>query len=341
LNTGDKGLLQINKEIEKNKLERNSLEQSFLIKKFWGIGTIFGLLGLCVFTYYLSIFFASAMYKVFFEGNVIRAALVAGGTPSLPQLVDANALIKIFKQQGTLFGIMAALFFLIPVLLSNLKLIGSKNKWVNVFCFWAGLLVFDILVSTMVAINTDEIKCLLVGKESQLKIWEVVKHGEFWLIFVFGMLPLIITHFLINYITNAYKESQRESVDAEKARNIKFLDLQMIDLNADKDAIINKIKEKDDAIKAYANKILELDMEFNNHQNHNESKYAELLKNIKTIFDGFNTKIISGKIFTDEILNSIITAFKSGFIEFLPQYYAEEEVTKRVHAIELVITNNI
>ena len=81
--------------------------------------------------------------------------------------------------------------------MSNLKLIGSKNKWVNLLCFWVGLLVFDILVSTMVAINTDEIKSLLVGKESHLKIWEVVTHGEFWLIFVFGMLPLIIIHFII------------------------------------------------------------------------------------------------------------------------------------------------
>ena len=39
---------------------------------------------------------------------------------------------------------------------------------------------------------------------------------NFWLIFVFGMFPLIITHYLINYLANAYKNSQREIVDAEK-----------------------------------------------------------------------------------------------------------------------------
>lgn len=337
LHTGEKGLLQINKEIEKSKLEKNTLEQSFIIKRFWSVGTILGLIGLLVFTYYLSIFFASAMYKVFFEGNIIRTALEAGGTPGLPQIVDANAIVKIFKQQGSLFGIMASLFFLIPILLSNLKLLGSEKKWINISTFWVGILIFDILVSTMVTINTDEIKSLLVGKESQIKIYEVYKHAEFWLIFVFGMLPLIITHFLINYITNAYKMSQGELVNEEKARKIKFLDMQMIELNTDRNVISNKLHEKDEIIKDYANKILELDMEFNNKQNQLESKYVELLKQYRSIFENYMTKITSGKIFTDEILNSVVIAYKSGYIEYLPKYYAEDEVAKRVSEIENVI----
>jgi len=337
--TGDKGLLQLNKEIEKNKLERKTLEESFVVKKFWTVGTVLALIGLCIFIYYLSIFFASAMYKVFFEGNVIRISLDAGIKPKLPQLVDANAIIKIFNQQGTLFGIMAMLFFLIPISLSNLKLLGSKSKWINILCFWIGVLIFDILVAIMVAFNTDEIKSLLVGKESQLRIWEVVQHGEFWLIFVFGMLPLIITHFLIRYVSNAYEKSQREIVDAEKAKKIQILEEEMIELNADKESISAKIKEKDNAIKENDDKTLNLETEINNYQNQIDNKYAELLKNIKIIFDDFNTKITSGKIFTDEILNSVISVFKSGFIDYLPNYYAENEVANRVKEIEQVIKN--
>jgi hypothetical protein len=339
-NTGEKGLFQINKEIEKNKLEKNTLEQSFVIKKFWTVGTIFALLGLCIFVYYLSMFFASAMYKVFFEGNVIRASLEAGINPGLPQLVDANAIIKIFKQQGTLFGIMAALFFLIPILLSNLKLLGSKKKWVNNLCFWVGLMIFDILVSTMVTVNTDKIECLLVGKESTLQILEVVKHAEFWLIFVFGMLPLIITHYLIDYVVESYKKSQRAIVDEEKNQKIMFLDKEMIDLSADKEFISSKIKEKDDAIKENTDTILRLEKEFNNCQNQIESKYAELLKHYKAIFDDFSAKITSGRIFTDEILNSVISAYKSGFIEYLPNYYSDSQITSRVSEIEHIIKNN-
>jgi len=339
-NIGEKGLLQINLDIEKNRLERETLELSFVTKRFWNPGTVLAILGLSVFVYYLSIFFASALYKVFFEGNLIRNSLEAGINPGLPQLVDANAIVKIFQTQGTLFGIMAALFFLIPILLTNLKLIGSEKKWINLLCFWIGILVFDILVSTMVAINIDEIKSLLVGKESELKIWEVVKHGEFWLIFVFGMLPLIITHFIIEYIVNAYQKSQREIVNAEKHKQIVMLDKKLLDLNYQKNQLTEKIQEKEELLRQKNSELEYLERELNNKQIEVENIFTELLKNLKTIYDDFITRITSGKIFTDEILNSVSTAYKSGYIEFLPELYAEREVANRVRAIEQVITNN-
>ena len=338
-NTGQKGLLQINKEIEKNKLERNSLEQTFIIKKFWSIGTIFIVIGLVIFAFYLSIFFASAVYKVFFEGNVIRTSLEAGINPGLPQLVDANAIIKIFKLQGPLFGFVAALFFLIPVLLSNLKLLGSTNKWVNGAMFWIGLVVFDVLVSTMVAINTDEIKSLLVGKVSTMQLWEVIKHGEFWLIFVFGMFPLFLTHFLIDNISNAYKNSRREIVDAEKNRKIQILDLEMIDLASDKESISALLKEKNIGIESLNEKRIRLETDINTIQTQIEAKYSELQKQIKAIYDDFSAKITSGQLFTEVILNSVIAAYKSGFIEYLPEFYASNEVGYRVKEIDLASSN--
>lgn len=333
-NTGEKGLLQINKDIEKNKLERRSLEQSFVVKKFWNIGTIFVTILLFIFGLYLSIFFGSAVYKVFFEGNIIRVALESGINPGLPQLVDANAIIKIFRQQGALFGVIASLFFLIPILLSNLKIIGSQNKAVNKFLFWVGLVVFDILVSTMVAINTDEIKSLLVGRESTMQIWEVVKHAEFWLIFVFGMFPLILTHFLIDNIYNAYRNSQRDLVDSEKNRKIQLLDEDLIDLNMEKEILSNKISEKEETINQNNTKTVELETAINNLQTQIENRYTELQNQIKAIFDDLSARIISGRIFTDVIFDSVVSAYKSGFIEFLPEFYSSDQVANRVREIE-------
>lgn len=338
-NTGEKGLLQINKEIEKNKLEQDELESSVVVKKFWTVGSVLALLGLAVFVYYLSIFFASAMYKVFFEENTIRTLLEKGINPGLPQLVDANAILNIFSQAGTLFGIMAVLFFLIPISLSNLKLFGSVKKWIAVLCFWIGVLIFDILVATMVAKNTDEIKSLLIGQESQMKIWEVVSHGEFWLIFVFGMLPLIVTHFLIDYISNAYKKSQREIVDAEKVKKIQLLKGKMTELNGEKNLFDKKLDELNNLLRENNDKILRLEKELNDRQSQIEGKHTDLLKHIKNIFDDFNAKITSGRIFTDEILSSVISSYKAGFIEYLPNYYSENEVTRRVDEIEQVIRN--
>ena len=339
-NTGEKGLLQINNEIEKNKLERRSLESTLVVSKFWTVGTILAIAGLCVFIYYLSVFFASAMYKVFFEGNIIRNSMQAGIDPGLPQLVDANAIVKIFKKEGLLFGIMAGLFFLIPMLLSNIKLLGSKIRWVNIVCFLIGILVFDVLVSGMVAINTDEIKSLLVGKQSTLQVWEVVKQGEFWLIFVFGMLPLIIAHFIIEFVATAYQKSQPEIVDAEKSRQINVLDRAMLDLNTEKETTTFKIKEKEDSLRIATEQIQQLERDLNSQQNLIESRSVALLKNIMVIYDDFIARITSGKIFTDEILDSVTSAYKSGYIDYLPELYADKEVANRVRLIEQVITNN-
>jgi hypothetical protein len=335
-NTDEKGLLQINKEIEKNKLERKAIEQTFVVKQFWTAGNIIISFFLFIFACYLLVFFASALYKMLFESDVIRKSLEAGVNPGLPKLVDADAIIKIFNQQGALFGFIGMIFFLFPILLSNIKLLGSEKKSLNNILFWVGLLVFDVIVAGMIAINTDDIKSLLVGKESQLAIWEVVKHGEFWMIFMFGMVPLIITHYLIENITIAYKNSKRELVDAEKAKKVQILEEEMIDLISEKEAISKKVKEKEDAITEYKAKITDLETEINNTQNQIENRYTELQKQIKSIFDDFNARVISGKIFTDVVMDSVIAAYKSGFIEYLPEYYATDEVSIRVREIEQV-----
>jgi len=338
-NTGVNGLIQVNKEIELKKLERRGLEQSFIIKPFATIGTILVSVFLSICLFYLSIFFASAIYKVFFEANIISASLEAGGTPPLPQLVDANAIIKIFQQQGTLFGIISGLVFLFPLALTNMKVLGSEKNWVNNACFWIGLMVFDILVSAMVAINTDNIKSLLKGQPPTMQLWEVVKQGEFYLIFVFGMLPLFITHFLVEYVTKAYRNSRKEIVDAEKARKLQVLEADLLELYTNQEILNGKIRAMDDSIKSANAQISNFEIEINSQLNETEARYLALHQNIKAIFDDYNAKITSGKIFTDVVLTSIISAFKTGFIDYLPQFYAAEEVARRVADIEQSIIN--
>lgn len=339
--TDEKGLLQINKEIEKNKLERKILEQSFVVKKFWNLGTVLSTLFLVILAFYLSFFFASAVYKVLFEYNVIQTSVEAGVRPNLPELFDADAIVKIFKQKGAFFGFVGMIFFVFPAALSNIKLFGSKNKWINGLMFWVGLIIFDVVVAAMIAKNTDEIKSLLIGKESQLEFWEIVKHGEFWMIFMFGMIPLIIVHYVIDKIFNAFKNSQRDLVDAEKNRKIQFLDEELIDLNSEKDSLTIKVKEKEEVINQQNTNVLNLETEINNRQTQIENRYAEMQNQIKAIYDDFSARIVSGKIFTDVIFGSVISAYKSGFIEFLPEYYATDEVTKRVQAIEQVSETTI
>lgn len=336
-NSGEKGLLQINKDIESNKLLKNSLESTLVVKKFWNASTTVKLILGCVLVFYLSIFFASAMYKVFFEENIIQNSLQANVKPMPDPIVDANAIWKIFNTQGPLFGVMALFFFLIPVLLSNLKLLGSKRELVNKISFWVGILAFDVVVSVMVAMNKNRIDILLGTQEDALKIWEVPAKGEFWLIFVFGMLPLIVTHYMIEGIAKAYQDSQRDVVDAEKSKQILIAENVELDLVLQKGLLQNKIKEFDDLLKLKNGELQRLESDLNNEANKIEIVFYDLLANAKATYDDVISKVYSGKIFTDEILNSISTAYKSGFVEFLPELYAEREVANRVRQIELLI----
>ena len=315
------------------------MEQILILKPLWTPGTILISFLIVIFVCYLSVFFASALYKMLFEGTVIRNSLEATGSANIPKLVDANAIIKVFRQEGAIFGFISSIFFMFPILLSNIKLIGSEKKFVNNLLFWVGLLIFDIIVAAMIAVNTDEIKNLIKGTESTLQLWEVVKEGEFWMIFMFGMVPLIITHYLIEYLTNAYKKSRREIVDAEKNRKIQHIDLELIELNSIKDSLMIRIKNKEEEKREIEAALLKLESLLNSELTQIEERYRKLLNEIIITYEDFKAKIISGKVFTDVIFDTIISSYKSGFVEFLPTYYAPTEVATRAKEIEKIISN--
>jgi hypothetical protein len=336
-NTGDDGLLIINKKIEKINLEKTNLEQSLIVKKFWNVGTCLSLGALFIFGFYLSIFFASALYKLFFEGNKIRNAVDAGLTPSSPPIVEANAIPIIFSEHGIIFGIVATLFFLIPILLSNIELFGKQKEWIKNLSFWSGILIFDILVAMMIAINKNYIDSLLNGGDTNFKIWQVFTKGEFWLIFVFGMLPLIITHYIITYLSKSYKYSQPGLIDSEKTNAIHFKDIELIELNAKRQDILNKIEEKEQRIKENKSRLNQIEININHQNNQIEDNFSNYSNQIKFIFDEFNSRIISGQIFTEDILRGIISAYKSGYIDFFPEYFSGPEIANRVREIERTI----
>jgi len=335
----EKGLLQVNNEIEKNKLKKQNLEQSVIIRSFWSTGTTFCLFFLGILIFYLSIFFSSALYKVFYEPNLLRNALEAGLKPEIPNVIDFNALTKIFVNEGGFSAFISGVFFLIPVLFSNIKFLGSKKQNVNKLMFWVGILVFDIIVATYVAITSDEIKNLAYGIESDLEIWQVFTLGEFWIIFVFGMFPLILVHFLISNIISAYNNSKLEILNADKNREIQILDIKMIELISTKGSLSKKLNDCKEAINDQNENLNILGLNTNTKENNIEQTYSELQKEIKNIYDNYNSRIKSGVIFTEVIFDTLISSYKSGYIRFLPEFYASNEVAERVKQIDQTSTS--
>jgi len=154
------------------------------------------------------------------------------------------------------------------------------------------------------------------------------------------MLPLLITHFILDFLVNAYQKSQPEIVNAEKNKEIQMLDRVLLDLNLQRDIILNNINEKEIELKSKNEELERLELELNNQTTKIEGGFLEVQKNLKVIYESFKAKVISGRIFTDEILNSVATSYRSGFIEYLPEFYAPVEVSNRVKEIDQVISNH-
>lgn len=338
-NSGEKGLLQLNKELEKNKLEKKLIEDTLIVKEFWTPGNIFLSIILGIIFFYLSFFFASALYKILFEGDIIKGALRAGIDPGKPKLFDANAIVKIYKQEGVIFAFIGIIFFLFPVLFSNIKLIGSRNKYLNLAFMVIGLVVFDIMVSGMIATISDEIKCLLEGRKSEMNPLEVVFEIEFWSLLLFGMIPLVITHFILELLYKSYVNSKQELLSAEKNKKLNSFSVEEIELNSEKELIKSKIIIFQDDIISSQNNLSKVEMDLYNEITSIENNYSQIQRQIKAIFDDYHGRITSGKIFTDVVFETVISAFRSGFVEFLPTYYSPNEVATRVPEIEKIVAS--
>lgn len=327
-----------NKEIELRILDKQQIEEGFIVSKFWATGTTLAIIALFILVVYLSIFFSSALYKTFFEGNEIRAAMEMGLNPPQPLIVDANAIVKIFSTYSLMQGIFVALFFIIPIFFSNLKHLNRKNKYkINSISFVVGIIIFDIIVAIFVTTNTDEIKSLLVGKESNLQIWEVLLHSEFWMMFLFGAIPLFITHYLIDYIVNSFKKSKEEIINNEKSQQIKKLQVQLIHLKHEQASIYQRIKQKTERFEDKKQTLLNCEREWLQKQNDISTAYISKINEAKALYEEYRTSIESGKIFDKKLLVHATSLFKSGYIEYLPEYYSQSEVTRRTQEIEKIV----
>ncbi|MFZ1610310.1 MAG: phospholipase D-like domain-containing protein [Chitinophagales bacterium] len=323
--------------------EIDNLERQIVVRKFWTFPTFFKLFLTIVFLLYLAIFFGSAIWKIFFEEYEIMKLLTLGITPEAPPLFDANALLKIFVKKGVFFGCIATFFFIIPVLLSSIKLLVPNNKFIEYVIGWlVGLFAIDVVVSILISQHTFEINRLVTGNTQIWTLGFALKSGEFWLIFIFGALPLFLTKILIENIWNAYNKSNPESVDRERflMRNSKKRKLSENNQEAEIfKTKINMINSDSDELQKV---ITKLEDDKNNVDNFENNKKFELTersekrnKNLREIYNSFIASIDSGnKLFLENVVSGRITAFKEGFFLHLTSYYHINVATRKIDTLE-------
>lgn len=328
--------------------EIDNLDRQIVVRSFWTFPTVLKLFLTTLFFLYLSLFFSSAIWKIFFEEVEVLKLLSRGITPESPPLFDANALMKIFSKKGVFYGAIAALFFLVPVLLTSIKLLSNKNKFIEIAVGWIiGIFAIDVVVAILISQHTFEIKRLLVGGAEKWELGSAFATGEFWLIFIFGALPLFLTKILIENIWLAYNKSNPESVDrektllrnsnrrklSEKQQEYEVFKVKLDTLNSEIDEFktnITKNEDEKNEINSYENnKKLEL-------KERNEKRN----KNLREVFNSFISSVESGnRQFLKDVINGRISAFKTGYYNFLNNYFATKVATNKIESLETAHRN--
>lgn len=328
--------------------EIDNLDRQIVVRSFWTFPTVLKLFLTTLFFLYLSLFFSSAIWKIFFEEVEVLKLLSRGITPESPPLFDANALIKIFSKKGVFYGAIAALFFLVPVLLTSIKLLSNKNKFIEIAVGWIiGIFAIDVVVAILISQHTFEIKRLLVGGAEKWELGSAFATGEFWLIFIFGALPLFLTKVLIENIWLAYNKSNPESVDREKTllRNsyIRKLSEKQQEYEVFKvklDTLASEIEDFKATITKYEDEKNKINSYENNKKLELKEQNEKKNKNLREVFNSFISSVESGnRQFLKDVINGRISAFKTGYYNFLNNYFSTKVATNKIESLETAHRN--
>lgn len=323
--------------------EIDNLDRQIVVRSFWTFPTVLKLFLTTLFFLYLSLFFSSAIWKIFFEEVEVLKLLSRGITPESPPLFDANALIKIFSKKGVFYGAIAMLFFLVPVLLTSVKLLSNKNKFIEIVVGWIiGIFAIDVVVAILISQHTFEIQRLLVGGSEKWELNNAFKTGEFWLIFIFGALPLFLTKILIENILLAYNKSNPENVDREKTLLRNSLRRKLSEKQQEHEALkvnLDTMNLAIDELRANISKLedekIEIDAYENNKKLELKERNESRNKNLREVYNSFISSVESGnRLFLRDVISGRISTFKTGFYNWINSYYHPNVATIKIESLE-------
>jgi hypothetical protein len=328
--------------------EIDNLDRQIVVRSFWTFPTFLKLFLTTLFFAYLSLFFGSAIWKIFFEEAEVLKLLSRGITPESSPLLDANALVKIFTKKGVFYGVIGMLFFLVPVLLSSIKLLSNKNKFIEIAVGWIiGIFAIDVVVAILISQHTFEVKRLLIGGAEKWELGSAFATGEFWLIFIFGALPLFLTKVLIENIWTAYNKSHPESVDREKSLLRNANKRKLSEKQQEYEVFKVKLDSLTSDIDEFKGNITKFEDEKNEINTYENNKKLELTernekrnKNLREIFNSFISSVESGnRQFLKDVISGRISAFKTGYYNFLNNYFATKVATNKIESLETANRN--
>jgi hypothetical protein len=337
--------------IETLKSEKNTAQKKkdeilveYPVKKFWRFPVVFRLMLLLLLIAHLSLFFASAFYKIFLEEEAVLRLLQLGKKPKPSNIYDLDACSNLLIEGGIVYLITGLLFFVIPIILTNIKLFKKDISLRSERAFsFLGLFAFDVIVAFVINFHTHKITNLTYGLTDPWEFTGALTDPSFWLIFMFGALPLFIVKLLLPFVYDAYNNSSLELVNAKRHLEVNNLDATIQSISNDlllKDSeLINKVDVENnlqEEIEKLNREIIQFEKDSLLRIEEINNKVATRQLQAQTICNTFLGDIESGNnLFLGRIVRQRITPYKTGFVTFYNERYSTTYASKCITDLEL------
>lgn len=172
---------------------------------------------------YIFMFYTSVVYILIFSQEDAIANAVAGNVSASLEVFDPRVFEKTFvKGYGALFFVV--LFVSIPYSLGALAHLTTWPKWAKAIAGPLGILIIDFVIGIRVTQSIHEYNVLIGRVRGELSLTDSLSSGNFWLVFIFGSLGLLLFKIVLSKLFSLFEE--RSATVAENRNKILVEDLE-------------------------------------------------------------------------------------------------------------------
>ncbi len=326
-------LEQVNSEIARLNITMGVIP--FTFKKTW-----FNFIFLSIIFTYLFVFYTSAIYNLVYVQKEAEIAANAGADLPKIEFFNSSAIPKLFiKGFGAILFNFIAVFIPIGLALSKLY---TKNKYVQFILGWiVAVLIVDFFVAISISQTIATVDSLRLGTPNTWTVSQSFYSLDFWKVFIFGAIPLIMFKLLSELIYSKWRNSQPDIIDKEKSISLKLLIQDKVSYQQAINEIEFKIQTLNEKISIKSSEVNQKEMRLNEilaerqeSLSRTELFYDDKKSRVKQITSNYIADIESGNIKSlKDVITARIAAFKQGFIKYIKEYYSEQESNRRIELI--------
>lgn len=316
-------------EVEQYKNRIKEAEEDTILPKFKWYEFIPTALVVGFLFLYLMVFYSSAAYILIFSEADAQEARLEGITLSQPEVFHPNALSLTLDQEG-LALIFILLFPFIPI---SFSLIGLfiRQKWLTwLVSIVAGFLIVDGAIAYKVAQSIHEVSYLIGRVDTEWEFSMVFSDPNFWLVFIFGALGLILLKFAFEKFLSFFRE---KDADFKLLKNKRLVER----YNRIIDRLKEEIREQNEKVSAKEEDVIQLNKDLDNAEtqltNLPARKTLQIDKykseatineqTIEQITDIYKSHIENNNIpLSVDAIKDRISIFLEGWNDFLHEEYA-------------------